>query len=188
MTKKAVSLFALAVLAVMAATPALATVEMDFIDNFTTADSFNTGSTPADPFANPVPQNVFDLTEIPYLYLETPANNFLNPQTYGSTISAKWFFGGVEKYSTAGPGDMNQNEFFFTPDNWDTIKQVGLWTIDSSYELRPLINPSELTAFGGSSTQFTIITPTVTPEPASMALFGLGAGALGLTRRFRKKK
>ena len=29
---------------------------------------------------------------------------------------------------------------------------------------------------------------TVTPEPASMALFGLGAGALGLTRLRRKKK
>ena len=164
---------------------AQAAVEVDFIDNFTTAESANTHQTPADPFANPTFQNVFDLSETPYLYLETPARDFPNPISYQSTIFSKWYFNSVEKYSTNGPGDLNQNEFFFTPPNWDTIKEPGLWAIDSSYELRPLFNPSELTAFGGSSTDFTVTGPTVTPEPVSMALFGLGAGALALSRRKR---
>ncbi len=171
---------------VLTASPLFAAVEMDFIDNFTTSDSFNTGSGPANPFGNPQPKNSFDLSENPYLYLETPQNNFADPFALNATTLSKWYFGGAEKYSVGGPGDLNQNEFFFTPNNWDSIKQVGLWTIDSSYELHPLLNPGELTAFGGSVATFSVTSPTVTPEPISMALFGLGAGVLALTRRRKK--
>jgi len=41
----------------------------------------------------------------------------------------------------------------------------------------------DLTGFSG----FNVATPFPVPEPASMALFGLGAGVIALRRRFKKK-
>ena len=64
--------------------------------------------------------------------------------------------------------------------NWDSIKQVGHWEVKAFWN-----NPSG--SYGNEAFCFTVNGPTVTPEPVSMALFGLGAGALGLTRLRRKK-
>ena len=171
--------------AFLAPTNVYATVELDFIDNFTTTESANTHQTPADPFANPVFQDIFGWDETPYLYLETPQRNIQNHFFDNAFVSTKWFFNSQEKFSSTGFGDMNQNEFFYTPPDWTSIRQLGLWTIESSYELRPQFTPGELTAFGEGSTQFTVSAPTVTPEPATMVLFGLGGAALALARKRR---
>ncbi|MFH0985867.1 MAG: PEP-CTERM sorting domain-containing protein [Candidatus Omnitrophota bacterium] len=65
-------------------------------------------------------------------------------------------------------------------DNWtgvSGVRKAGDWTVNTEWGY----NGSDYTEFAKSSF-------TVTPEPVSMVLFGLGAGVLGLAQFRRKKK
>src|SRR3989338_5646677 len=118
-------------------------------------------------------QNVYSMSQTPWLYLALPnqgfhfdvaiwtdPNNVLAAQTFGpSTSSQVWF----------------------SPFNWNSIKQPGVWTIAASY-LYPFPTPSS----GNGVTSL-----TVTPEPVSSGLFLLGGAALaaaGIRKKLKAKK
>ncbi len=86
---------------------------------------------------------------------------------------------------------------------WDPVK--GIVDINAAngyppkdqysyFKIDDLNNFGDFTGFGsvlGRSEAFAVLasnTPIVTPEPMSSSLFFLGAGILGLSRKFRKKK
>ncbi len=70
--------------------------------------------------------------------------------------------------------------WYFKAPDWDIHGQTGRWNVTSSWAVDGVYDPAY------RFYNFTVTPATVTPEPASMALFGLGAGALALARRRKK--
>ncbi len=143
----------------------------------------------------------FGWDETPWLYVLLPGYSTDSPSLKANTtlLQDKWNFGD----RTAVDGNANTSEaygatqtvsgdkldFWVSPTNWTTIRQAGSWEIyDIFYQFKNGANLRQEGAFTGNSgiVNFTVNGPTVTPEPVSMALFGIGAGALGL-KRFRRK-
>jgi hypothetical protein len=119
----------------------------------------------------------------PWLYLRLPAS----PHASGnSSVDSHWFFNPEvsEQFASGDPGDTDLQRDFWLPSDlvWDSNKAVGDWHIDASFFWNgPGTGANDV--IGNQTVNF-----TVTPEPVSVALFGMGAGALGLTRLRRKKK
>ncbi len=162
--KKIISLFVLTILFVPAAFAVPA--ESNF-PQFKTVDA--DGSTTV--------KNEFGWDETPWVYGLTDAvsaNRHAHVQT-------EWYFNSSLLGTANEDGPNQQNTFWFTPLNWNSIKQAGVWTVKGYFQ----VDDAPHTLFKSGADQHTF---TVTPEPISMALFGLGAGALGLKRMRRKKQ
>ena len=115
------------------------------------------------------PKNVYSLSETPWLFLEIPGQGF-------NFKGAKWFDPSFDLRSiNAMVSFSSQN--WFTPFNWNSIKEPGVWTVVAGY-----IDPFPALTRGIGVAKF-----TVTPEPVSSGLFLLGAAALA-AKRFRRKR
>lgn len=129
-------------------------------------------------------KDTFTTSETPWLYVDVPARPDSGSKKL--TIDALWFYGleaaarGTSTFNDGNTADDTQ--FLQAPLTWSTITQAGDWRVDAVYTWK---NGNTINRTGTGSFNF-----TVTPEPVSMALFGMGAGALGLTslRRRRLKK
>ncbi len=128
-------------------------------------------------------KSVFAWDETPWLHITLGGAN----GGHFPNITSDWKFGGNTLGEADENGTADQANFWVSPLNWNSIRQTGLWTVDSAFQIIHKSNGNNLGS-GTDSTTFTVgEAPTVTPEPVSMALFGLGAGALGLKRLRRKK-
>lgn len=129
----------------------------------------------------------------PWLYVDLLGPLGQSSNDLGPFITAGWVPNGAADYAFFQFVDSaNGDKFWLAPTltEWDSKKALGDWHIDSF-----LTNFVGTFAENGGigvgnffTTQGDTVNFTVTPEPASMALFGLGAGALGLTRLRRKKR
>ena len=115
--------------------------------------------------------------ETPWLYLRLPAA----PGSFGwkSSVTSDWLFD--DTWQGLSDSNVNVKSYWLRLSDWDTLKQVGTWTVDASYEYAKTGQPS---VFGYGSTAFTV---TAVPEPISSALFLLG-GTLLAARQYRKKR
>jgi hypothetical protein len=123
-------------------------------------------------------KNSFSETETPWAFGQfdgVGANRYANFQT-------DWYFNSSLLGEADRTGGNGEHSLWATPSNWSSIKKEGKWTILGFFQVR---NSSDDSIFktGSNSHSF-----TVTPEPASFALFAFGAGALGFMRRRSSKK
>jgi len=168
MKKVLVFVYVLSLLAIPV--PALADPPDGHFSRFFTVDSLD-----PDP---PTEQNVFNWDQIPQGFGQiggVGANRHAH-------VRMEWFFNSTLMDDAEAAGASGVNDFRLTPPDWNTVKQPGLWTLNGFFDVFADVDHS-LFKSGSDTYSF-----TVTPEPVSMALFGLGAGALGLASRFRKKK
>ena len=158
--------------------------------DFISADTYQSnGSTMLDDSFNT------SLGESPWLKLVLPGNNGYedwDSPSRNSSVSTDWYFGDTKMFSinTNGGSDKTKDTYWLSPSadqlqgsslSWNDLKtNYGAWHIDASYEWK----------FSGNTVTGSVknIPFTLTPEPVSMVLFGLGAGVLGLAQIRRKKK
>ena len=129
-------------------------------------------------------KDTFALSETPWAFGHVPgvgANRHAAVQT-------DWFFNSVLMGEADLTGGSGVNDFWATPLNWDSIKQAGDWTLKGFFQVHE-DSDNSIFRTGNNTYFFTVApAPTVTPEPVSVALFGLGAGALGIHSRLRKRQ
>lgn len=179
------------------ATPAFAGTT--YPDDFTVADTYSeNGSATLD--------DVFNTSngENPWLKLVLPTDitSYTNWANRDGKVDTTWYYGSTKMF------DINENPsgaakakdtFWLSPSVgtlkngpntvlWDNLKlNYGAWHIDATYEWN-LGGGNKIKGDASIPFSLTNVTAsTVTPEPISMALFGLGAGVLGLAGIRRKK-
>lgn len=110
----------------------------------------------------------FGWNETPYLYIKRNA-----------PVNLAIFWLSPENVSFFRPAQLNADnsyEAWITLVNWEASKKAGEWKV-KGFGVR---NPQDC-----ATTSF-MVTPTVTPEPLSLALFGIGG--LPLAARFIRRK
>ena len=153
----------------------------------------------------------FGWDETPWLYVKIPSypSTSVTARSNRTYLSDNWNFGdrgSVEARLTSAKiypltptvtGDGL--DFWVSPLNWTSIRQAGAWEIyDINYKFErrvpgirgaTIISILQQGDFIGDSgiVNFSVGSPVVTPEPASMSLFGLGAGVLALSKRRKLK-
>ena len=70
--------------------------------------------------------------------------------------------------------------WYFKAPDWDIHGQTGRWNVTTSWAVDGVYDPAY------RFYNFDVTSPTVTPEPASIVLFGLGAGVLALTGKRKR--
>jgi len=118
-----------------------------------------------------VQQDIFQLDEIPYLYLKLPEPAFLN-----FTITWWWSPSG-DDYHTFDFSSGDQ-ELWISLENgysWMDIVEVGDWGVTAAF--------AGTAGLGIGQTVFSVV-----PEPVSSTLFLVGAASLGARRFWKKRK
>lgn len=161
---------------------------VSFFDAFYTVDS--NGST--------TQKTEFDINgSAPWLYADLVGSTGIETGDFGPWLGFGWKpVGAAGDYPIGIQGPPSTDKIWLAPSEieWDSKKALGDWQIDSYISGIDAIiiygvGVGTIYSFQGESAYFSVTNGvTVTPEPASMALFGLGAGALALTRRRKKTK
>lgn len=125
-----------------------------------------------------VAQNSFGWNETPWLHLH------ISEQDASWYVSGTFWQGPNSEYFFTGSNGVSEDIWLSldsgldssnNPVSWDTVKQLGDWTVDGTYVVVPNFRT------GNYSTSY-----TVTPEPISCVLFLLGGGSLAFSR-FKKR-
>jgi hypothetical protein len=116
------------------------------------------------------PKTVFGWNETPYLYMQLPAD--------GRSFTGSFWHNPVGDMPFHVATDDTAIDRWVTLSNWNAVKKVGVWDVDSNY-FHPNGN------LGFASTSF-----TVTPEPLAMTLFLLGGApiAANIYRKHRRAR
>ncbi len=125
------------------------------ISNAFATDIFMTDSN-----GSTTPKSTFTLSETPWLYVDLP--------TAGLNVIGSWWQEPSHKYDFAGSNPSENQQVWISPENWNLIKQTGLWNVQAVYTYAG-------GSMGSGTTSFKVV-----PEPFSSALFLLGGGALAL--------
>lgn len=127
-------------------------------------------------------QTVFDFdSETPFLFYSFSADSLAeNPAGLADLFSTTVWTSPTGKYyqsevNTLGLDKNGRYSYSISLSNWDAVKVGGDWTVDTIWYNT---TPMEINT-GAAATSF-----TVTPEPVSMLLMGIG----GLGLYFRRKK
>lgn len=181
--KKTIAI-AIAILAL--ATPAFATAPQDLTQDFSNYAYTVTGN------SSTTAQPDYNVGDTVWLYLGVPdaspsisgwvpsktnlTSTWIDPSSVSTPVN---FTGGAGTYNTA-----DQYWLSLGP-----VTAAGVWTINNiSYQFMPGTGGQKQHGiYTGSAVNFNVNAPTVTPEPISMALFGLGASVLGLAGVRRRK-
>ena len=126
----------------------------------------------------------------PWLYVKLPSS----PSSLFSSIGSDWLFNpqATIQFSVAGGQSSTATDFWLSPSDtvWGSKESLGEWHVNSNFAWISIqfaenggIGVGRIDSAGNGVANFTVV-----PEPGSIALFGIGAGALGLTRLRRKKK
>lgn len=127
-----------------------------------------------------VEKTTFGWNETPFTYLQFNSDNLNLNKDLGLDYRFKFNGTGSTYWETRTEtltGETGLLDYWQSLTNWDSVKQVGTWEVKTFWH-----NPGA--SNGNSTYSFNV----VTPEPISMALFGLGAGVLGLAGIRRRKK
>ena len=133
------------------------------------------------------PIDLFQWDEKPEYRFDYKLSGISDFNSHEFLINTTWtFLGNGTELSSQGSGsctgcsgDIFSYGWWNFP-NWSVNRQPGDWTANLDWNIDGGATEFNQT-FG-----FQITGPTVTPEPTSMLLFGLGAGALALARRRKK--
>ena len=116
----------------------------------------------------------------PYLYMKLPDSGAVFTGSFWRDPDASIFYVSTKntgpeanRISASGSGSVSGLERWITLSNWNTVKKVGEWEVNSNY------------FYTNGDTGFGTAGFTVTPEPLAMTLFLVGGApiAVGLLRR-----
>ena len=116
----------------------------------------------------------------PYLYMRLPDNGQAFTGSFWRDPEASIFYistdsAGGGSISASGSGLISGQERWITLADWDSVKKVGGWEVNSNY-----FYPAGTTGFASASF-------TVTPEPLAMTLFLIGGAPIAVSL-IRKRK
>jgi hypothetical protein len=127
------------------------------------------------------PQTLFVLDHTPFIYVKLPSAGPHVARAFWQSPTGNHFFTSTPPFATGNehwfslddPGAINESG---DPTSWDSAKHLGHWNVgaDAFYADR---------TFAGGQTAFDVITP----EPASIVLFGGGLLLAAGLRRRRKR-
>ncbi len=133
------------------------------------------------------PMTAFEWDQKPEYILHYTLSGITDFDRHDYDLNSTWtYLGDGDQYFGQNSGwcigcNGGDTTSWGTIPDWANNRAAGFWTVDLTWNM------------DGGSPEFTdqlafqISSPTVTPEPASMALFGLGGIALA-AKRFRRKK
>lgn len=128
---------------------------------------------------------VFGFDETPYLYMKLPDGGKVFTGSFWRDPDASIFYISTkntglddERISDSGLGLVSGRKRWITLADWDAVKKVGVWEVNSNYFYK-----NGDTGFGSASF-------TVQPEPLAMTLFLIGGApiAVNIYRRRRLLK
>jgi len=125
-------------------------------------DTYTVGSS-----GSTVAKDTFSFDETPFLYMKLPEDDFNFASSFWHAPSTSTHF------ASDGPGSIGKR--WISLADWESVKEVGDWTIDSNVFYSNGLTATSFTSF------------TVTPEPLAMTLFLIGGAPIAVSL-IRKKK
>jgi hypothetical protein len=127
------------------------------LDTYTVGSS---GSTAA--------KDTFGFDETPFLYMKLPEDDFNFASSFWHAPSSSTHF--------ASDGPSTTGERWISLTDWNNVKEVGDWTIDSNV------------FYSNGAAATSVASFTVTPEPLAMALFFVGGVPIAANLYHKRKK
>ncbi len=134
------------------------------------------------------PKTSFGYNETPWLYIDVP--EYAGAQGFYPTLTVSAGWAPQSNPSSISVVGFNQELYpygfqdsWIQLDEWDTVKQVGLWDIYANFSIYTLNGWTPNFIETGEDTAVFEVQPV--PEPTSLML--LGSGLIGIFGSFRRK-
>ncbi len=136
------------------------------------ADDFSIN--PVDSNGSTTVKTLFGFDETPFVHLHLPEPGLNFASSFWESPAGPFYF--------TSHGPSTDQDIWFSLSNWNTAKALGQWNVNGGYLYAQGISEGPCTgSCGAGYTSF-----TVTPEPASSALFLIGSLTLAAVARRKK--